>query len=181
MDENKLMMFRRLRNKVRKVTRYRQKCQEKEIANEAKTNPKKFWQYVNRRTKTTSGIADLETPNNTLISKDKEKAEILTNYFTSVFTKEKLGDIPTLHKQIVHEDLKQFTIEQEKERKKLMKLNPAKSSGPDNLHSETLKELANVLDKPLKILFQNTLTKGKIPMEWKCENVTAIFKKGDRN
>ena len=94
MDENKLMMFRRLRNKVRKVTIYQQKCQEKEIANEAKTNPKKFWQYVNRRTKTTSGIANLETPNNTLTSKDKEKAEILANFFTSVFTKEKLGDIP---------------------------------------------------------------------------------------
>ena len=31
MDENKLMMFRRLRNKVRKVTRYRQKCQEKKL------------------------------------------------------------------------------------------------------------------------------------------------------
>ena len=62
-----------------------------------------------------------------------------------------------------------------------MKLNPAKSSGPDNLHSKTLKELANVLDKPLKILFQNTLPKGKIPKEWKHANVTAIFKKGDRN
>ena len=96
MDKNKLMMFRRLRNKVRKVARYWQKCQEKEIANEAKTNPKKFWQYVNRRTKTTSGIADLETPNNTLSSKDKKKAEISANFFTSVFTKEKLGDIPTM-------------------------------------------------------------------------------------
>ena len=141
MDENKLMMFRRLRNKVRKVTRYQQKCQEKEIANEAKTNPKKFWQYVNRRTKTTSRIADLETPNNTLTSKDNEKAEILANFFTSVFTEEKLGDIPTIQNKIVHKDLKQFTIEV---RKKLMKLNPAKSSGPDNLHSKILKELANV-------------------------------------
>ena len=153
----------------------------KEIANEAKTNPKKFWQYVNRRTKTTSGIADLETPNNTLTSKDNKKAEILANYFTSVFTKEKLGDISTMQNKIVHEDLKQFTIEQEEVRKKLMKLNPAKSSGPDNLHSKTLKELVNVLDKPLKILFQNTLTKGKIPKESKHANVTAIFKKGDRN
>ena len=86
-----------------------------------------------------------------------------------------------MQKKIVHEDLKQFTIEQEEVRKKLMKLNPAKSSGPDNLHSKTLKELANVLDKPLKILFQNTLTKGKIPKEWKHANVTAIVKKGDRN
>ena len=139
MDENKLMMFRRLRNKVRKVTRYRQKCQEKEIVNEAKANLKKFWQCVNRKTKTTSGTADLETPNNTLTSKDKEKAEILANFFTSVFTKEKLGDIPTMQNKIVYEDLKQFTMEQEEVRKKLMKLNPAKSSGPDNLHSKTLR------------------------------------------
>ena len=58
-----------------------------------------------------------------------------------------------MQNKIVHEDLKQFTIEQEEVRKKLMKLNPAKSSEPDNLHSKTLKELANVLDKPLKILF----------------------------
>ena len=42
MNENKLMMFRRLRNIVRKTIRYQQKCQKKEIANEAKTNPKKF-------------------------------------------------------------------------------------------------------------------------------------------
>ena len=52
--------------------------------------------------------------------------------------------------------MKEFTIKQEEVRKKLMNLNPVKASGPDNLHSKTLKELANVLDKPLKILFQNT-------------------------
>ena len=107
----------------------------------------------------------METPNTTLTSKDNEKTEILANFFTSVFAKEKLGDIPTMQNKIVHEDLKQFTIEQEEVRKKLMKLNPAKSSGSDNLHSKTLKELANVLDKPLKILFQNTLAIGKIPEE----------------
>ena len=74
----------------------------------------------------------METPNNTLTNKDNEKAEILANFFTSVFTKEKLDDIPAMQNKIVHEDLKQFTIEQEEVRKKLMKLNLAKSSGPDN-------------------------------------------------
>ena len=122
----------------------------------------------------------METPNNTLTSKDIEKAEILANFFTSVFTKEKLGDIPTMQNKTVNDELKQFTTKQEV-RKKLMKLNPAKSSGPNNLHSKTLKELANVLDKPLKILFQNTPTKGKIPDKWKHGNVTAISKKGDGN
>ena len=69
---------------MRKATRYHQKRQERKIANEAKSNPKKFWQYVNMRIKTTLGIVDLETPQNTLTSKDAEKVEILANLFTSV-------------------------------------------------------------------------------------------------
>ena len=54
------------------------------------------------------------------------------------------------------------------------------SPGPDKLHSRILKELYSILDKPLAILFQNTLKKGKLPDEWKHAIVTAIFKKGDK-
>ena len=46
------------------------------------------------RTKTTSRITDLETPQETLTSNDEEKAEILADFFTSVFTQETLDDIP---------------------------------------------------------------------------------------
>ena len=100
------------------------------MANEAKCNPNKFWQYVNMRTKTISGIADLETPQNTLTSKDVEKAEILANFFTSVFTKENLDNMPTIPNVSVEEELKEYRIDLEEIRKKLSKLNPAKSSGP---------------------------------------------------
>ena len=88
LDENILTEYHRLRNKVRRVTRYHQKCKEKEAADNAKTNPEKFWQYINRRTKTTTRIADLEGPGNKLTSDDKEKAETLAISFSSVFTKE---------------------------------------------------------------------------------------------
>ena len=63
----------------------------------------------------------------------------------------------------------------------LINLNPTKSSGPDKLHSRTLKELAKAIDKPLAILFQNTLKKGIIPDEGKLAEVKALFKKGDHN
>ena len=170
-DENKLTMFQRIRNKVRKA-RYHQKRQEREIANEAKSNPKKFWQYVNIRTKTTLGIADVETP----------QISNLANFFTSVFTKENLDNMPTIPNIGVDEGLKEYRIDPlEEVRKKLSKLNPEKSSGLDNLHSKTLKELSKALDKPLQILYQNTLTKRNIPDERKHANITGVFKKGDRN
>ena len=47
MDENNLKEFQRLRNKVRQATRQNQKYYEKKTADEAKSNPKKFWQYIN--------------------------------------------------------------------------------------------------------------------------------------
>ena len=36
------------------------------------------------------------------------------------------------------------------------------------------------LGKPLAILYQNALAKGKIPNYWKHTKVTAIFKKGEQ-
>ena len=50
-DDEKYKHYCRVRNKVRKATRYHQKCQEKVIAENAKTNPKKFWKYINQENK----------------------------------------------------------------------------------------------------------------------------------
>ena len=36
------------------------------------------------------------------------------------------------------------------------------------------------LVRPLKILFEKSLTDGKIPREWKEANVTSVFKQGAR-
>ena len=76
--------------------------------------------------------------------------------------------------------LEQYTITQEEVRKKLSKLNPSKSPGSDNIHPRVLREMSNVLDKPLTVLYQTTLESGRIPSDWKHAKVTEIFKKGER-
>ena len=179
-DETKLQIYRRLRNKVRKITRQLQKNREKDVANTAKANPKKFWQYINRTTKIVAGIGDLETPSNGLTGNDKDKAEILANFFSSVFTQENMENMPTVTMSKSNGGLESYEIGVEDVRKKLSILNPNKSPGSDNLHPRILREMKNVLDKPLTMLYQETLTTGMIPDDWKHAKVTAIFKKGEK-
>ena len=113
-------------------------------------------------------------------SNDKKNAEVLATFFPSIFTQETTQDMPTIQKGKLKGDISYCNINRENVQKKLKNLNPNKSPDPDKLHSRILKELYSVLDKPLAILFQNTLKKGKLPDEWKHAIVTAIFKKGDQ-
>ena len=59
-----------------------------------KINPKLFWKYVNSKLKTRQPLSDLIKPDGKLRTTDEEKAEVLNNFFSSVFTKEDTQNIP---------------------------------------------------------------------------------------
>ena len=62
----------------------------------------------------------------------------------------------------------------------LEKLDTKKSTGLDNLPSRKLKIAAGVLAPSLAFLFNQSISSGIIPTEWKLARVTPIFKKGKR-
>jgi hypothetical protein len=66
-------------------------------------------------------------------------------------------------------------------KKKLQLLKPNKSPGPDCHHPYILKQVADSIAKPLSIIYNKSLTEGKLPTDWKKANVTPIFKKGEKN
>ena len=53
-------------------------------------NPKKFWSYVQSKTKTRTSIPDLyiDSDKKAVTSSDSEKANVLADFFSSVFTEE---------------------------------------------------------------------------------------------
>jgi len=173
--------YQRLRNQVRKLTRKAKKLQEKLIAKNIRTNPKKFWAYAQSKSKSKVGVSDLynDETNSTLTNTDTDKAEVLSDFFASVFTKEDTEDMPTMDIR-TEEVMENIVISEDMVKTKLDKLKTCKSPGPDKLHPRILKELSGVLAQPLSIIFNATLNTGRLPEQWKYANITAIFKKGDK-
>ena len=60
-------------------------------------------------------------------------------------------------------------------------LDPNKSTGADNISTKLLKECQDELKMPLKLLFNKSLREETVPSDWKCANVTPIFKKGSKS
>ena len=57
-------------------------------------------------------------------------------------------------------------------------LNQSKAQGPDLIPPKVLKELSRGVAVPLSKIFNKSLETGKVPLDWKSADVTAISKKG---
>ncbi|GAB0204010.1 mitochondrial enolase superfamily member 1 [Grus japonensis] len=108
-----------------------------------------------------------------------EKAELVNATFASVFTaKASPQETQTLEvgeKVQRKEDLP--LVEEDQVREHLGKLDIHKSMGPDGMHPHVLRELADVIARPLSIIFERSWRTGEVPEDWRKANVTLVFKK----
>ena len=167
------------RNKVKREANKAKCLKEQMVAKSAKINPKMFYQYVKSKTKPKENISSLLKDDGKLTENDKEKAEVLNNYFSSVFTKEDKENMP-IFKPNIDKCLYDFKISEIQMFNALKSLNINKSPGPDGIHPRLLKELADILSTPLTTFFNRSLVEGKIPTAWKKAEVRPIFKKGSK-
>ena len=167
------------RNKVTELVATAKTQYENKIVKEVKNDPKSFWSYVNKNSNTFNHIPDLISDDGQTISDDLGKADILNNFFSSVFTNEDLENIPGIEKQtnVVLEDIE---ITESKIICMLKKLNSSKAPGPDNIHGKVLKECSEFIACPLNLIFNKSMTEGNLPSQWKEAHVKPLFKKGKR-
>ena len=132
-----------------------------EIAAGAKKNNKRVFAYMNRRSKTRSGIGDMcVNPGNsksTKTSNTKKKAEIFSEYFASVWTEEPPGDLPYFEKRKITHPMPEINITESIVLAKLKSLNGNKSPDPDGVHPFLLKNLADELVKPITAIFKASI------------------------
>ena len=119
-------------------------------------------------------------PDGTRTNTDRDKAEVLNDFFSSVFSQEDLTSMPIPEAKKMESFLEQIQISEEDIMKRLHKLKTNKSAGPDSMHPRLLKELSNELTKPLALLFKKSLQEALIPQQWKKSHVSPLYKNGHR-
>lgn len=166
-----------LRSSIQAEIKNSHDCYVNKMIGNIENDPKPFWKFITRQKKDSQGIPPLKV-NDHIAQSDLEKAKALNNQFTSVFTKSNYDSVPLLVRSVpVMTDIK---VTEPGVTKLLKNLNPAKASGPDEVHPRILKELANELGGVFAHLFQQSLDLGKVPTDWSLANICPLFKKGDR-
>ena len=62
----------------------------------------------------------------------------------------------------------------------LNKLSKSKATGLDNISAKLSRECADLISITLCNIFNNSLSSGLFPDDWKCARVTPLFKQGER-
>ena len=132
-EEARNMYFHNLRL-CRNLIRTSKRNHEKRIARESKTNPKQFFTYIRAKKTVKSNVGPLTDDSGVITQDCKNMALILNKSFASVFTVETTASIPEIaDTQSNREQLEIGVISEQEVRKYLEKLDPSKSTGPDDL------------------------------------------------
>ena len=159
--------------------------------------PKKLFSLIKNAKQDSHGVSPLKDKDSgIMLSQNKDKATLLNKQFQSVFSQlsplklsqlciDKLQDyfsgrIPKKF-QCNYPKMPEIIIDLKGILKLLSNLNPDKAPGPDRIKPIVLKELREELAPIIQLLFQKSISTGKIPTDWTKANVSPVFKKGSKS
>ena len=172
--------YKKVEKEVKDTVRKAKKNFEKKLAKDAKKKPRAFWGYMKTKTANRQSVGPLKNGDE-IVTDDKKQAEILNQFFTSVFTREDLERIPTMDPIYTGESpLQSAQMTEEQIKEKIGKLRSNAAPGPDGISPRLLQATVDVISLPVSIIYNKSLLEGAVPEDWKTANVTPIFKKGSK-
>ena len=170
----------RVRNMIRKA----KKNFEKKIADGSAKDggaKRKFYAYVKQRTKCRSSVGPLKDGAGRAVSGNEAMAKIFNEYFSSVFTREDVSNVPDPEQHHRGPILTEVKVTVKKVKEKIKKLRKGAAAGPDKIGPQLLQELVDTISSPLATVMRRSLEDGTMPDDWRTANVTPIFKKGAKH
>ena len=167
--------FKDLRKEISRETR---KTRRRYVRRTCEASSNGFWGFIKSLKQDSFGICTLKDQGE-LISDNTKKAEVLNDQFRKVFTREDTTTLPRVDGD-PYPAMPEIQVTVPGVEKLLTKLQPKKAAGPDNLPSCILKEYATEIAPALTCIMQKSLDTGVLPEDWRCANISPVFKKGDR-
>ena len=138
-----------------------------------------FYRFVNGKLKNNnSDVAPLFDTNGNLLISDTEKANLLNDYFSSVFTKDNglLPEFPSrFPSDVLQATLDDIRISPEIINKILCNLKSNSAAGPDRIPSIFFKKTSPIISFPLATMYRIFIDLHDIPSDWKKAIITPKF------
>jgi hypothetical protein len=174
--ENYMKLEKEVKNKIRKAKRRL----ERELTKKDDRNGRNFTNYIKSKMQTRTGIGPLKNVEGRIRAENREMANILNEFMSSVFTREDTSSLPVKNIE-TEQKISDIVITEAKIKEIIDNLKKDSAPGPDGIHPRLLKELKEVLARPLKILFKKSLATGEVPADWRTARVIPIYKKGPKS
>ena len=182
-------MYKRLRNRINGEVKSTKASYYANAFIQFNGDSRKTWQFINElksRQKNNASVKELKLNENS-VTNSHELSNAFNDHFSTIGTK-LANEVPLVTDgssyadYIVSSDNKFIfsPISSSNVFSLLNKLSKSKATGLDNISAKLIRECADLISIPLCNIFNNSLSSGLFPDDWKCARVTPLFKQGER-
>ena len=156
---------------------------ENKLVGQLKTNPRPYYKYLRSKLKLKKTVRDLKDSFGNMSKTTQDTANILSDFFQSVFTPEEYGPLPKdsyASHSVLNGVMDDLVISECDVKKLLLETNINKAMGPDEIHPKLINFLSydDNFVKAVTILFNACIRQEAIPSVWKTALVMPLHKKG---
>ena len=160
--------------------------EEHEATSKIASDPKFFYKFAKRSSKTKTNIGPLLTNDNTLSDDPKVISELLLHQYNKVFSvplaTHAISDPASFFNPAPQTNcLSSISVNDKLIVDVIKELSCNSAAGPDGVPVALLKNASVELAKPLNILFNRSINMGHVPSTWKEAAIVPIYKGGDRS
>ena len=180
--------YKQLRNQVTKEIRLAVSNYYHGLIKENSRDPKKMWKTINKvldKGANSTTLTSIEIERKTLM-RERNILEALNEHFVTVGRKlaEKFDSRPNddclYHIENQTKEVKFKTLNEDCVRNAISRLKTGKSAGPDKIPATLIKDVRDLVCKPLAMILNSSLSNGVCPEIWKIASITPFFKSGSK-